>query len=357
KHHRQLSSAAAPHGRPKAVASEAGRTRRRHRQLGGEAAPTGRAAREALWIASWCHRGLCTVCVRCGVLTPEAHAASTPAAAVPRWLCGDADEVVAPEHRFTCRRCRESDRAARTPFPAQTPGVLQALSYMERRLVSLVQVTQIVLDLPRSGHAGQYGRFYAVPLEEPQVVQLFEKASVVEVDGVPTVLLQCQGGTARLNVERLYAALPFLAGAHAFHKRLPGVSACLRTWRAHLGHGSAAADAAQPDGPGSEARGTWESVDDGDVTHITCGGPLPAAAEAVELQRLRGLANLEDGIDARMFPHLFPQGRRGDGWTAGPFAAYSRGRLLGADPRFQQSQEYVFWLLETWLKREVSAQT
>ncbi|MCP4242325.1 MAG: hypothetical protein GY772_17360, partial [bacterium] len=77
----------------------------------------------------------------------------------------------------------------------------------------------------------------------------------------------------------------------------------------------------------------------------------------MELQRLRGLANLEDGIDARMFPHLFPQGRRGDGWTAGPFAAYARGRLLGADPRFQQSQEYVFWLLETWLKREVSAQT
>ena len=45
------------------------------------------------------------------------------------------------------------------------------------------------------------------------------------------------------------------------------------------------------------------------------------------------------------------------GYDGGSFAQYARQRLLGVDPRFQQSPEYVFWLLETWLKSQVSAQT
>jgi len=55
-------------------------------------------------------------------------------------------------------------------------------------------------------------------------------------------------------------------------------------------------------------------------------------------------------ISVRYFVHS-------GGYDGGSFAQYARQRLLGVDPRFQQSPEYVFWLLETWLKSQVSAQT
>ncbi len=69
---------------------------------------------------------------------------------------------------------------------------------------------------------------------------------------------------------------------------------------------------------------------------------------------MRGLSRLEEGIDEWIFPDLFPDGT--GGWPGGgtSFATYCRQRLLGRDPRFQQSPDYVFWLYETWLKREVS---
>lgn len=54
-----------------------------------------------------------------------------------------------------------------------------------------------------------------------------------------------------------------------------------------------------------------------------------------------------------------PADKHAGGWKGGgsKFHAYVRERLLGADPRFQQCPEYVFWLLETWLRRAVSNQT
>ena len=81
---------------------------------------------------------------------------------------------------------------------------------------------------------------------------------------------------------------------------------------------------------------------------------IPRADEGA-LRRVRTSAVLEDDLDVRFFPHLFPDGTGGWQNSYRSFAQYARKRLLGKDPRFEASPAYIMWLLETQMKKRLSS--
>ena len=205
------------------------------------------------------------------------------------------------------------------------------------------------------------GRMYAVPLEVPQAVDLFATAEIAADDGHIYVAWPGQPleKAVPLRSKELYDALKWLH-QHNRHYRERRIAACLRNWRRRLAsanaHPTPARPTQHPDAKCSDVPETGDpAVLDEDIVHLTSGGPMPVGANAHQLEQLRGSTRLEPGIDELMFPALFPDGH--GGWKGGSFASYVRQRLLGADPRFQQTPEYVFWLLETWFKKQVSAST
>jgi hypothetical protein len=244
-----------------------------------------------------------------------------------------------------CRYCKDSGLLEEKPMASELRPELQCLHYPERLLIARVQVTNLLFELPQGGMPGQYGRLYAVPLETPQVVNLFEDAELVSVDGVMYVAWPGQpvDKAVKVRAAELLTALEML---HQTNRHYKGkrIRDTIAKWRGKIPKPELSAVAGKKDDP-------WVA----DVTHFTSGGPAPVGADVAQLQQLRGLARLENGLDELMFPCLFPNGR--NGWAGGHFGRYCRTRLLGCDTRFQESPEYVFWLMETWLKKQVSNQT
>ena len=65
--------------------------------------------------------------------------------------------------------------------------------------------------------------------------------------------------------------------------------------------------------------------------------------------------NTLDNVDAKLFPHLFPEGRGGfPQWVNKKFTEYARQRLLGQDGRFEKDPAYTMWLLEEHMKKRLS---
>ena len=84
--------------------------------------------------------------------------------------------------------------------------------------------------------------------------------------------------------------------------------------------------------------------------------PTAPFADTQDLGEHKLMANLMTDADVKIFPHLFPTGEHG--YNPGmKFADYTRQRLLGADPRFEDCPDYIYFLLETWLKKRISSNT
>ena len=84
--------------------------------------------------------------------------------------------------------------------------------------------------------------------------------------------------------------------------------------------------------------------------------PTAPFADTQNLGEHKLMANLMTDTDVKILPHLFPTGEHG--YNPGmKFAHYTRQRLLGADPRFEDYPDYIYFLLETWLKKRISSNT
>ena len=134
---------------------------------------------------------------------------------------------------------------------------------------------------------------YCVPREVPQAVDLFGEAEMVESNGCLYVAWPGMPVDAAvpLRAKVLFDALQWLHD-HNEHYNDARVASCLDKWRERL----RTAHPADVDAGGIE-------IDD-----FTSEGPMPAGADIVQLQKLRGLARLEPRIDELLFPALFPTG-------------------------------------------------
>jgi len=74
-----------------------------------------------------------------------------------------------------CRRCSVEPVFAPQAILAPCPPELADLRYPERLLIARAQISQIMFELPAGRMIGQHGRLYAVPLEVPHAVSLFER--------------------------------------------------------------------------------------------------------------------------------------------------------------------------------------
>jgi len=99
-----------------------------------------------------------------------------------------------------------------------------------------------------------------------------------------------------------------------------------------------------------------KAVDAAAATYFTQGGPPPAGATVAELEKLTHSAAITTGLEARLFPHLFPKGE-GVRPDSLPFASHARRRLLDFQPTFQQDADYNFYLLESWFRKNLSSAT
>ncbi len=84
--------------------------------------------------------------------------------------------------------------------------------------------------------------------------------------------------------------------------------------------------------------------------------PTGAVPNKEDLERHRFMANITSNADVKIFPHLFPTGEHGYDARM-KFSTYARQRLLNEDPRFEQSADYTYFLLEVWLKKRISGNT
>ena len=197
-------------------------------------------------------------------------------------------------------------------------------------------------------------------MEEPCLCEVLSGA-VLDDDG--TVRVAGVDGltesTARL--ECLYAALRELQRHHKLYQERPAVQSVLATMSSILEHrtqrtveeeaATAAAAAARAEDAAVEAT----DEDGPEITYLVPTDPKIPRADEGALRRVRTSAVLEDDLDVRFFPHLFPNGTGGWQNSYRSFAQYARKRLLGKDPRFEASPAYIMWLLETQMKKRLSS--
>ena len=351
KRQRQLAGQSAPASRPMTGTSKAA-IRRRERLEGFSSRRNVRPRSSYRWVEDWMARGLCIPCGFCHTMTPRLHVVSQNPAGI---------------QIDVCRRCMKAGIVDSKPALAAAPSEWKNLHYPERLLLARVQVSQLMFDLPSGGATGQYGRLYAVPLESPQLVSLFEDIDFAPVDGDIYVAWPGQSADKAVHVraQPLYMALKWLHENNE-HYAGPLIAACLRKWKEIRptidqpskrlrGKTTSCASQASEQVPRSDEAQPEDDPWCASLTHFTSGGPAPVGADVTQLKQLRGLAQLGPRLDELMFPGLFPKGC--GGFPGGRFSIYCRERLLGKDTRFQESPEYVFWLLETWLKKQVSAAT
>lgn len=253
------------------------------------------------WASQWARRGLNAVCEVCQILQPAACVVLRPSRRGR--IAGDQQGAEA-KRAENCRRCAASDPLVK-PLE-RPPNVLCDLRYAERMLLARVQFNQLLIDLPKSRIQGQFGRLYAVPLAVPQVVDLFEKAEFVDVDGCLSMTWPDQPieNALALRARPMLEALSWLH-EHNGHYKDQRVTDCVVKWRRRLSQVEGICTRkTRPASAAEEDACAWQS----DVTQFTSGGPAPAGADIVQLEQLRGLARLETRVDEKMFPMLFPCG-------------------------------------------------
>ncbi len=298
------------------------------------------------FLRSWSKFGLSRVCQACGTLTPAKHCKEAR---------GTGD--------LRCRNCRAGRTNYTLPTLPPIPVALQGLTNIERRLLAMARMDQVLIDkLPSGGPSAQWGRMYAVLMGEPALCNVFQGAELGE-DG--TVWVEgVQGLTASsARLGQRYAAQQALKDGHVSYMRNPAVVEALENMQSVLGQlptttiqpigAPATGSAEQQDDEGDDE---GEDKDDMQVTYLIPRDPSIPCADKAELAKLRQAARgIEDNMDALFFPHLFPSGTGGyQRDQHKKFSEYARRRLLSQDGRFGADPAYIMWLLEEHLKKRLS---
>ena len=287
------------------------------------------AEKSRRWLRAWARFGLSRVCQDCRTLTPAKHC-----------------RLAKNSKRLACRNCREGKTRSKFPDLQPMPPSLAALNSMERKLLAMAKVDQLLIDsLPSGGPSGQLGRMYAVPTDEPRLFELLDgveigEDGVVYVDGVKGLT------PANARVEYLYAGLETLVLRHKDYQDCPKA-------REALAKMERVVEALRAGGAGSEAQNQQEELE---VTYLTPRERAVPRADPEELRKLRREARDKvDEVDVLLFPHLFPDGEGGllKG-SYSKFSDYARRRLLGQDGRFERDPAYIMWLLEEHQKTRLS---
>ena len=122
------------------------------------------------FLRSWARFGLSRVCQSCKTLTPAKQCRPS-----------------GPSRISTCRNCLESKNKIHLPGLPPIPAALRALKPIEHHLLAMARISQIVLDkLPSGGPSAQWGRMYAVLMQEPCICDVLDGA-VLEDDGTVSV--------------------------------------------------------------------------------------------------------------------------------------------------------------------------
>ena len=298
-------------------------------------APEQAQAQYLAFARSWSRFGLSRVCEKCQTLTPGRH-------------CKRAKGT----EQLLCRNCRENRTKVVLPTPVPIPEALQRLRTIEQHLLAMARISQVLLDkLPSGGPSAQWGRMYAVLMQEPFICGVLEGASLEE-DG--TVLVEGVDGitASPARLEYLHAALQALRRHHRLYQQCPAVETALARMAAILANKAPAASATEPTDPPPAAQADEE--EEVEVTYLLSKQFQAPKADVHDLRKARGSADLSDDLDAKFFPHLFPTGCGGWQNDYGGFAQYARRRLLSADGRFEGSTGYIMWLLEMKTKKRLS---
>ena len=194
-------------------------------------------------------------------------------------------------------------------------------------------------------------------MEEPCICEVLSGA-VLEEDG--TVHVQGVDGMTEspARLENLHRALQELQTRHKLYQNSTAVHEAISKMNRILQHKKPAATTTRTEGETKAASKPGESDDDDEdgqqFTYLVPKDFKIPRADMTELRQTRSSAALVDDIDAKFFPHLFPEGN--DGWKQEyqSFVQYARKRLLGQDQRFETSTSYIMWLLETQMKKRLS---
>ena len=310
---------------------------------------------------SWARFGLSRLCAACCTLAPAKHCRKGTATT-----------------DMLCRNCREKNTKFLLPVLPPIPEALQQLQPIEQHLIAMARISQVLLDkLPAGGPSAQWGRMYAVLVDDPFICDVLEGATLEE-DG--TVLVEgVQGQMASpARLDCLHKALQELKAQHRLYKANPAVDGALARMEAVLAKtrpsGSAVACANEATSQGrqtGESGGSHSSALGGgactpektkapeqegtlEMTYLIPKELKAPRPQNTDLQKARSIAALSDDMDVKFFPHLFPAGTGGWQNGYGSMSQYARKRLLGLDPRFEASPAYIMWLLEMHIKKRLS---
>ena len=308
------------------------------------------------FVRSWGRFGLSRVCEKCRTLTPAKHVC--PAKGTKQMLC---------------KRCREDSTKIILPDVPTAPEALQILRPIEQHLIAMARISQVLIDkLPSGGPSAQWGRMYAVLMEDPFICDVLEGA-ILEEDG--TVLVQgVQGLTASpARLDCLHEALKELKAQHCLYKANPAVDRAIAKMATILdvqphalderlsqqiasqGRQTGESGGSHSSALGSQSHGVLqEKEEDLEMMYLLPKELKIPGAETRQLQKARGCAALTDDMDVKLFPHLFPTGTGGWQSMYPSFSQYARKRLLSQDPRFEASPAYTMWLLEMQTKKRLS---
>ena len=223
---------------------------------------------------------------------------------------------------------------------------------IEQHLLAMARISQVVLDkLPAGGPSAQWGRMYAVLMEDPCICEVLQGA-VLEEDG--TVHVQGVDGLTEspARLECLHAALQQLWTHHRLYQTSPAVQAALDKMSLILQNRAANLTQVHAREMGQEV--AHAEIEDVELTYLVPKNLKIPNADLAELRQTRGNAELADDMDVKFFPHLFPDGSGGWKNAYYSFAQYARKRLLGQDGRFEKSTPYIMWLLEMQMKKRLS---
>ena len=288
------------------------------------------------FLSRWCRFGLSAACEECGTLTPG------------RYCCESKTT-----HKLACKTCRERRTKYTLSALPGIPAALAALNALERRLLAMAQVDQVLIDkLPSGGPSAQWGRMYVAPMDEPRLCDLLAGAELGEDGEVYVTGVQgMMAAPARL--EFLHAALQVLEAHHEAYKGKPAVKKALADM-AHILEQMPAQQRQPQELVGGE--GAEEEVEGLEITYLLPRDPAIPKADRADLQQLRRKAKSNfKNIDPVLFPHLFPSGVGGyQPEIHLKFSEYARRRLLGRDGRFENDPAYIMWLLEEQMKKRLS---
>ena len=294
---------------------------------------------------SWGRFGLSRVCDACHTFTTGKYCRPTKQTG-----------------KMLCKNCREKTTKIILPALAPIPEALRNLRPLEQHLIAMGRISQVLLDkLPAGGPSAQWGRMYAVLMEDPLICDVLEGASL-EDDG--TIFVEgVQGMTpSPARLDAVHRALQELKAQHRLYKANPAVDnilarmAAIQNQEAPQGRQTGESGGSHSSALGVQALQAPHEEGEGEleVQYLIPKEFRVPKPETLELQKARGISALSDDMDTKFFPHLFPTGTGGWQNDYGSFSQYSRKRLLGLDPRFEASAPYIMWLLEMHTKKRLS---